>query len=216
MNKVLPAATTLWADSERVVEMDNLWASNERTPQVEALAYQMVRGIPHKSVLDLGCGSARYADAIKGWLTYVGVDLSPHMTGLAEERLARYPRRETELQNVPLGRYDHKGRKDYDLAICSHLAQHYERPLDFIRGVIDSAPAKHVLVSFVVHSQPTGTVDFKIGWEGEEDGSNIGSRSIAKADMDAFLEDYDVADPRLCPVWWHEDAKYWFALIRKG
>jgi len=212
MNKVLPAAAALWANDERVAEIDELWASNERTPELEKLAYKLVRRIPHRSILDLGCGTARYADAIKGWSTYVGVDSSPAMVELAMQRLQAYPKRETAAILNDVLKY--RDTELYDLAICVHLGQHYEKPLDFAADVLDAVLAKHILMTFIVHSQPNGTVDFKIGWEGDEDGSNIGSRSIAERDMDVFLANYDVVRTERAKVWWHPDAMYWYTVIR--
>jgi SAM-dependent methyltransferase len=56
------------------------------------LAVSVVSRHPRASVLDVGCGPGRVAEAVidAGAATYVGIDLSAHMLALARERLERF------------------------------------------------------------------------------------------------------------------------------
>lgn len=56
------------------------------------LAVSVLAGHPNASVLDLGCGPGRVAEAVieVGAASYVGIDLSPHMLALAGKRLNRF------------------------------------------------------------------------------------------------------------------------------
>lgn len=56
------------------------------------LAVSVLAGHPSASVLDLGCGPGRVAEAVieAGAASYVGIDLSPHMLALAGKRLDRF------------------------------------------------------------------------------------------------------------------------------
>jgi len=56
------------------------------------LAVSVVARHPRASVLDVGCGPGRVAEAVldAGAATYVGIDLSAQMLALARERLERF------------------------------------------------------------------------------------------------------------------------------
>jgi ubiquinone/menaquinone biosynthesis C-methylase UbiE len=56
------------------------------------LAVSVVARRPSPSVLDVGCGPGRVAEAVieAGVATYAGVDFSPHMLRLARDRLDRF------------------------------------------------------------------------------------------------------------------------------
>jgi ubiquinone/menaquinone biosynthesis C-methylase UbiE len=56
------------------------------------LAVEVVARQSSPSVLDVGCGPGRVAEAVieAGAATYAGIDFSPHMLRLARERLGRF------------------------------------------------------------------------------------------------------------------------------
>ncbi len=210
---VLPAAARIWSSEDSVHAMDRRWEEDERKPAVEGLAAEMVKELAPNSIIDLGCGSARYADVFEGWNTYIGVDASPYMIELAQDRVRKYRDDRTELYEADV--LEWKTRQRPDLITCLHLSQHFEHPLEFLGVILERYYAKFYLITFVTHDrQPGDVVDFKIGWEGDEDGSNIAARSIHESSMNDFLSGYDVVDLRKAPNPWHEDANYWFALIK--
>lgn len=76
------------------------------------LAAGVVARHPGASVLDVGCGPGRVAEAAleAGARSYVGIDLSPRMLSLASARLARFDRVELRegdfLELRPGGEFD--------------------------------------------------------------------------------------------------------------
>lgn len=81
------------------------------------LAAAVVAGRPGASVLDVGCGSGRVAEAVleAGAGRYIGVDLSPRMLVLARARLARFGR--VELREGDFRELDVTERFDVVLAL---------------------------------------------------------------------------------------------------
>ncbi|MDD5512095.1 MAG: class I SAM-dependent methyltransferase [Dehalococcoidales bacterium] len=217
MVEALPAAKRIWNSSEEVQAMDNLWDVLEGKPDNEAALVRLAQSVPHGKLLDLGCGSARYAQLVKGWRTYTGVDSSPHMAELAQKRLGQLKGRAKSsmslLQANLLEWHPEKGHH-YDLVLCIEVAQHYENPLEFARRMLSINYADYLLLTVQTHSKAEGTVDFWIGWEGYEDGSNVGSRTVAMADLKAILSNYDVLAFEPAPHQWHPDSRDQYILTR--
>ena len=218
VNRVLPAAAAIWRDDDKVLAMDQMWDGDERKLGIEELAANMVRSVGKRKLLDIGCGSGRYARIIRGWRVYLGIDSAEAMIELASVLTDEFPKRKIEvIRGDALAMMRAGEIAQHDLALCIQMVQHYECPFLMAADVLANAPAKHVLITFDVHDREPGeTVEFKIGWEGEEDGSNIASRSVHRDDVAAFLRSYEVVATKVLPVWWHPDAKYLFALIKKG
>jgi SAM-dependent methyltransferase len=209
----LPRAGTMWKSKEEVDALEKFWAEDKRGAEIEAIAAEMIKKVPYMKVLDLGCGSARYSQVVPYWEAYTGVDASEHMLALAKTRTRRWPKRQVELVHSSVLEYETK--KTFDIALCICVNHHQPDPLGFASQVLARYTAKSFLMTFVVYEGEAGTFrDFKIGWDGDEDGSNIASRSIARVDFEMFLKDKDVIDQVEAPVFWHTDAKYIFVMFR--
>jgi len=213
MNFQLPAAQRRWSTAEGVAIVEEQWGTYPRRREIESLVQRLIADVPKRSILDLGCGTARYSEVLGGWARYVGVDSSVPMLALAAQRLGDQLPGASNLVTGNVLRW--RTAEQFDLALCLEVSPHYADPLGFLRTILASFDAKHILVSVEAHSRPSGgTIDFKVGWDGDKTGANLGSRSVAEADMAVFFRDYDVVAMERVGSAWHPDAVDWFVLVR--
>jgi SAM-dependent methyltransferase len=90
------------------------------------LAVSVVARLPAPSVLDVGCGPGRVAEAVldAGAAGYVGIDLSPGMLALARRRLDRYE--PVELHEGDFLELDDPRR--FDVVLALGLFDYLEEP----------------------------------------------------------------------------------------
>jgi SAM-dependent methyltransferase len=81
---------------------------------------------PSARVLDIGCGPGRVAEAVieAGASSYLGIDLSPHMLGLARSRLDRFD--SVELVEGDFLELDVPGA--FDVVLALGLFDYLDRP----------------------------------------------------------------------------------------
>lgn len=213
-NVQLPAASARWADPDRVKIVEHQWETVPRRRDVEALVRRLVGMVPHESILDLGCGTARYSELLTGWNFYMGVDESAAMLALAGARMNRI------LEDKNSGYIGALAQSDirlwqpaddpfiFDLALCMEVAPHYPDPLGFIAHVVSIHKARYFLVSVEAHDQPhLENIDFKVGEE-------LGSCSVPRGIMEFFFKAYEVIALKQVPSVWHPDAVDWFCLLK--
>jgi SAM-dependent methyltransferase len=103
---------------DRLYENRGLASRLRRGPaRGRELAASVVARHAAPTVLDVGCGPGRVAEAVldAGASAYVGIDLSPRMLELARERLERFD--DVELIGGDFLRADVRGRFDVVLAL---------------------------------------------------------------------------------------------------
>ncbi len=192
-----------------VVEVERQWREYPRRRIVEAHVDKMLEGIPHDTILDLGCGTAQYAMLIPDWKGYVGLDESEYMLKLAGERLASIERTWMLAQDSIL---DHRfGTKEdpFDLCLCLEVSPHYSDPLGLLDFVLSNYRARYFLLSVEAHERSdTVECDFLVP------PGVMGSRSLPLSEVKAFFARYPTLKLEKSPEDWHPDAQDWFALVK--
>ena len=94
------------------------------------LAVAVTQRLGSPTVLDLGCGTGRVAEAVldAGAATYVGVDVSSRMLEFARERLGRFDHVELLESDVLEAAID----DTYDLVLALGLFEYLEEPVPVI------------------------------------------------------------------------------------
>jgi SAM-dependent methyltransferase len=89
-------------------------------------AVSVVAGRPSSSVLDIGCGPGRVAEAVleAGAGTYVGIDFSAHMLALARERLSRFD----EIELIEANFLELDLEDTYDFVLALGLFDYFREP----------------------------------------------------------------------------------------
>ena len=92
------------------------------------LAVSVVARHPFATVLDIGCGPGRVAEAVLaacGATTYVGIDLSPRMLALARDRVSRFD--SVELLEGDFLRADI--RRTFDVVLALGVFDYLDQPV---------------------------------------------------------------------------------------
>lgn len=96
------------------------------------------RGVPpHATVLDLPCGTGRFAEVLldEGFKV-VGVDISAAMLAVARRKVARFGER-FSIRVADVRELAREERKVYDVALCARVLMHFplDQQVEFLRGV---------------------------------------------------------------------------------
>ena len=125
-----------------------------------------------RTLLDVGCGTGRHLQALRGRYDVAGLDLNPDLLAVARERLPDAPLHEGDMTAFDLGRR-------FDVVTCLFSSIAYVRTLDNVRRAIACmaahlAPGGLLLVEpwFSVETYWTNTItanhvddpDLKISW----------------------------------------------------
>lgn len=143
-------------------DYDGIWqgAWNDETKYAPAarhrrrLIVKLVGGLPHESVLDLGCGDGTMLAALAARVpaTYSGVDISGPAIELARKRMPQATLWQSDLANIQFPSV-------YDVGVLSEVLEH----LDDDKGLLCRlAPyVRHVVIS--VPGGPADKVDRRYG-----------------------------------------------------
>lgn len=101
----------------------------------KAVVLDLVGDVEHKTVLDCGCGTGRFADLfVQRGATVVGMDISENMTKIAKKKTPLAEFIIGDVFNMPFK------EKEFDLLVCSQLLTHlhqYKEPLLEMKRVIN-------------------------------------------------------------------------------
>ena len=112
---------------DRLYTRQNIAMDLRQGPQLgRALAASVVARHRNPDVLDVGCGPGRVAEAVidAGAATYVGIDFSPHMLGLARRRLFE----DETVELVEANFLDLDVRRTFDIVLALGLFDYLDDP----------------------------------------------------------------------------------------
>jgi len=142
--QALPGAKAIWEDQEETQKQITAW-DKQTTFARETAILDLIKDIPKKSVLDLGCGSGRWYQLVAPRM-YVGVDDSFHMVSVAQDRLPQFVFHNMRLE-------DFKPTRKYDLALLIDVIIHCEYPETLLRGILKNMGGyvDYLIFTYYIH-----------------------------------------------------------------
>ncbi len=139
MFNLLPKATALFQDNDRVRTMMGEWEESQSKLAHDVLIGDWVGDA--ESVADLGCGVGRLVSHLQA-KDYVGFDNSVAMLVIARET---YPDFTFIERNIFEG-----SSRSFDVAVIYAVVQHCGSPLDAVRILMEKWDAQRYIFSFLV------------------------------------------------------------------
>ena len=140
MVKLLPKATALFQDNDRVRTMMGEWEESELKLLHDKCIGDWIGEA--ESVADLGCGIGRLIHALHHVLDYVGFDNSAAMLDIARETHPEFTFVERDI-------FEGSSRS-FEVAVIYAVVQHCDSPLDAMRLLMEKWDAKRYIFTLLV------------------------------------------------------------------
>lgn len=160
---IIPKALKSWEKRKNVEYQEyEYWGrkvKDRREAQEKAVA-KIIETIPHKIILDVGCGSGRYAAVIKDFERYVGLDNSQAFIEFCREKFKDDTRCEFHVWDV-LGKSAWPG--NFDLHLCLEVSRHANDPIGFYEILFNKVKADYHIISFATNPHSDNAREYSHG-----------------------------------------------------
>ncbi len=140
-------ATLAWLDIHGCETQADLWASDPAKVEIENLVAELAKGWSVKSVVDIGCGSGRFAMCMK-YDRFLGIDQSLPMIAIADLKTAEAGK--TGCTFIRARAEDIKPVEGFDLGIVIHVTQHVTDPENFLKTIMKNYTCKRWCFTFLM------------------------------------------------------------------
>ena len=126
---------------------DVLYSWKDYAGEVDRLHEIVQQRVPGaRTLLDVGCGTGRHLELLRGRYDVAGVDLDPALLAIARERVPGVPLHEADMVELDLGR-------KFDAVVCLFSSIGYVRTRDRLEAAV-VAMASHLASSGVLVIEP--------------------------------------------------------------
>ncbi len=153
---ILPGAALAWQDQVACDVQGQQWLEDETKLRIVRRVVQSCQQYKVRSVLDLGCGTGQYCEAL-GIPGYLGIDQSDKMLAVAQEMnpKARFLNARAEDAVVT---------ESFDIGLLMHVVQHVEDGPQFLRNILERFNVRRWIFTILTVPGSAGRV-FNIGDE---------------------------------------------------
>ena len=148
---IIPKALKSWERRENVEYQEyEYWGRKvkARRESQEAALGRIIATVPHRTILDVGCGSGRYATVIEGFEQYIGLDNSQAFIGFCREKFKDDTRCGFHVWDA-LGEDAWPGH--FDLHLCLEVSRHANNPIRFYEILLNKVNADYHIISFATN-----------------------------------------------------------------
>lgn len=167
--RVYDLAQAQWDSPAGCADLVEHFEHSTYKAEAERIVADMLRQLPHGTVIDLGCGPGRYVTALDTLYTrYTGYDTSLPLLAVARAGNAERKNVEFRLWDIADGAdYDAGGMPDVLLSIDT--SRHYHAPLALLDRILAGWPARTYVFSILhgpdraelINGQVTATADLE-------------------------------------------------------